>query len=142
MKLIAKNKKAYFDYEILEKLQSGIILTGSEVKSIRESKVNLTGSYVVPYKEAIYIEGMHISPYQPSNQTDYDPTRKRKILLNKKEIDKLKNAFENKGKSIIPLAVGLEGRFVKLEIAIGQGKKKYDKRETIKKRDLDRQMRK
>lgn len=142
MKIVAQNKKALFDYEILKKFKAGILLTGAEVKSIRQSKVNLKGSYVTPDKNAMWIENMHVSPYQPNNQKDYNPTRKRKLLLKQKEIEELTKAFHDKGQTIIGLAIEIEGKFIKLEIAIGRGKKKYDKRETIKKRDLDREMRK
>jgi SsrA-binding protein len=142
MKIISKNKKAFFDYEILEKALAGIVLIGSEVKSVRNGNVNLKGSFVVPHKTELFVENMHISPYQAANQVDYNPLRKRKLLLKEKEISKLIKGFDIKGQTIVPLEIGLEGRSIKLLIGLCRGKKVYDKRDTIKKRELDREFKK
>ncbi len=140
MKIIAKNKKAFFDFEILKKFMAGLILTGAEAKAIRAGMVNLKGSYVSTRNNQACIENMNIAAYQRTNQPDYEETRSRKLLLQAKEIEELTLASEKNGQTIVPLAIGFVGRFIKIEIAIARGKKVYDKRESIKKRELDRSM--
>src|SRR3989344_1570852 len=138
---LIQNKKAYFNYEILEKFEAGIELLGSEVKSLKGSQGSLEGAHVTIRGSEAYVTGMHISPYQPKNMPkDYDPLRNRRLLLTKKEIDKLGGAENQKGLTIVPLSVYNKGRKLKLEIAVVRGKKKYDKRETIKKRDTEREI--
>lgn len=141
MKTLSDNKKARFDYEILEKFEAGIVLNGQEVKSIRKGNISLKGSYVIIRGGEPYLVGANIPPYQPKNASpDYDPERSRKLLLNKKEIDHLVGKVEERGLTLIPLKVYTKYARIKLEFGIGKGKKKSDKRETIKKRDTDREI--
>ena len=140
MKLINKNKKAYFDYEILEEFTSGIMLTGSEIKSVRKGSVNLKGSYISILNGEALLKNTNISKYPFDQTQDYDPFRTRKLLLNKREINKLNSKLNTQGVSVIPLFIGLEGRLAKLQIALVRGKKQHDKRETIKGREDKRKM--
>lgn len=142
MKVFAENKKAYFDYEVSEKFEAGISLLGYEVKSIRAGKINLAGSYVVLKEEELFLIGCHIPPYQPKNTPlDYSPERSRKILLRKSEIKYLIGKTHQKGLTLIPLKVYTRNAKIKLEFGIGKGKKKADKREVIKKREVEREIR-
>ena len=142
MIVYAQNKKAVFDYEILEKFEAGIELRGHEVKSIKSGKVSLTGSYVKVFGNEIFLLGAIVSPYQPRNvPKDYDEQRDRKLLLTKKEIDYLIGKQKERGLTIVPTKLYNKGGKVKLEIGVARGKKKYDKRETIKKRDVERRLR-
>ncbi|MBU2545217.1 SsrA-binding protein SmpB [Patescibacteria group bacterium] len=139
MKVLANNKKAVFDYEILEKFEAGIVLNGQEVKSIRNGNISLKGSYVIIRGEEPYLVGSNIPPYQPKNtSSEYDPERMRKLLLNKKEISYLIGKTRERGLTLVPLKVYTKYARIKLEFGIGKGKKKIDKREVIKKRDIDR----
>ena len=139
MKVLANNKKAMFDYEILEKFEAGIVLSGQEVKSIRSGNISLKGSYVVIRGEEPYLIGANIPPYQPKNiSPEYDPERTRKLLLNKKEINYLIGKTQERGLTLIPLKVYTKYARIKLEFGVGKGKKKVDKREVIKKRDINR----
>lgn len=142
MKLINKNKKAYFDYEILEEYTAGIMLTGPEIKSVRKGSVNLKGSYVSILNGEALIKNLNISKYPHDNSPEYDPFRVRKLLLNKREINKINTKLNTQGVSVVPLLIGLEGKYAKLVIALVRGKKQHDKRQTIKgreeKRKLDR----
>ena len=140
MKIIHKNKKATFDYEILEKFTSGIVLTGSEVKSVRGGNINLTGSYISIQSGEAFLKNAKISQYKYDSSDDYDPFRMRKLLLKRKEIEKMERELNTQGVSIIPLSIGLEGAYIKLEVGIARGKKKYDKRQSIKERDEKRKM--
>lgn len=136
------NKKAYFDYEILEKIEAGIELFGFEVKSLRDGQGSLLGAHVTIRGREAFVINMQIPPYQPANTPrDYDPLRNRRLLLTKKEIEELAKIESQKGLTIVPLSVYNSGRKLKLEVAVVRGKKKYDKRETIKKRDTDREIR-
>lgn len=139
-KLIAKNPTAFHNYTIDDKLEAGIVLSGTEIKSIRAGKVNLKDSYAIIKKGEIYIVGMHISPYEQGNIFNKDPLRDRKLLLNKREINKLVGLTKQKGCSIIPLSMYFKGNLVKVELGIGKGKKLYDKREDIAKKDAERRM--
>lgn len=137
----ADNSKAFFDFEILERLTAGIELLGTEVKSTREGKMSLQGAFVAIRGSEAYLVGADIPAYQPKNASkDYDPTRARKLLLLKNEIDRLRTAEGTKGLTIIPLSVYNKGRFLKVDIAIARGKKKFDKRQSIKKRDIERDL--
>ena len=139
MTAYAENRKAHFDYELEETLEAGLVLMGHEVKSIRAGKVRLDGGYVVVRGEEAFLVNVTIPPYQVANTPkDYDPDRPRKLLLHKKELGKVDSASEREGLTIVPLRLYNNGRNVKLSIAIARGKKKYDKRETIKKRDTKR----
>ena len=136
------NKKAYFNYEILETFQAGIVLTGQEVKSIKNGRISLAGSYVILKGEEIFLIGADIPPYQPKNAPrDYDPKRFRKLLLNKSEIRYLIGKSRQTGLTLIPLKVYTKRQKIKLEFGLAKGKKKVDKREKIKKREIEREMR-
>ena len=140
MKLIKKNKKAYFDYEILQEFTAGIILTGPEIKSVRSGNINLKGAYVSIQNGEAFLKNAHISKYPYDQNQEYDPFRIRKLLLNKRELEKTENQLNTQGVSMVALSIGLVGRLAKLQIGLARGKKKHDKRENIKKRDQKRQM--
>jgi SsrA-binding protein len=146
MKLLAENKKAGFDYEIGEKFEAGIILTGQEVKSLKTRGISLAGTYVLAKNNGIYWIGAQIPPYQPNNAPlAYDPTRTRKLLLKKSEIRYLIGKASQKGLTFVPVKLYTKGRDngsgkIKLEFGVARGKKKYDKRESIKKREVDREI--
>ena len=137
-KIIAKNPTAYHNYTILDTIEAGLVLTGTEIKSIRAGKVNLKDSYVHIKNGEAFIHGMHISPYEHGNIFNKDPLRTRKLLLNKREINKLIGSVQQKGYSLIPTKLYFKNRFVKLEFGIGKGKKLYDKREDMAKKDAMR----
>lgn len=133
---LTENKKAFFDYEILEKLEAGLVLTGPEVKSAKAGHMNLRGSFVTFHGSDALLTNAHISAYQPAGPNpDYDPTHSRRLLLKKKEIDYLRAKSQEKGLTIVPLKVYTKNRFVKVEVGVARGKKQFDKRESIKKRD-------
>lgn len=141
MTTFAENKKAYYNYEILEKFEAGLVLLGQEVKSIRLGKMDLRGSYVVFKDNEPYLIGAKIPPYQPKNIIgQYETERNRKLLLSKKEIDYLIGKFNQKGLTLIPLRAYNKKGIIKLEFGVGRGKKKYDKKETIKKRETEREI--
>ena len=143
MKIFAENKKAYFNYQILEKFEAGIVLAGYEVKSIKSGRINLAGSYVIIKNEEAYLINASIPPYQPKNvPPEYDPSRQRKLLLKKKEIKYLIGKTRQKGLTLVPLKMYTKKREVKLEFGVAKGKKKTDKRELIKKREVKREIRK
>src|SRR3989338_415385 len=138
----AENRKARFDYEILEKYETGIELLGSEVKSVRGGQMSLEGAFVIIRGGETYLINANVPPYQPKNAPkDYDPLRNRKLLLTKKEIIELAGGEKNKSLTIVPLSVYNKGKKIKLALALVRGKKKLDKRETIKKRETDREIR-
>ena len=136
-KLIAKNPTAYHNYNIENKLEAGIVLSGTEIKSIRNGKVNLKDSYAIIKNGEAFVLGMHISPYEHGNIFNKDPLRTRKLLLNKKELNKLFGLIKQKGYSLVPISLYFKGSFVKLELGIGKGKKLYDKREEIAKKEAN-----
>ena len=140
-KLIAKNPTAFHNYTIDDKLEAGIVLSGTEIKSIRNGKANLKDSYAIIKNGEVYIVGMHISPYEQGNIFNKYPLRDRKLLLNKKEINKLIGLTKQKGYSLVPLNMYFKGSLVKIELGIGKGKKLYDKREDIAKKDAERRIR-
>ena len=138
----AENRKARFDYEVLEKFEAGIELVGAEVKSVRGGQISLEGSFVIVRGGEAFLINANVPPYQPANAPkDYDPLRNRKLLLTKKEIGELEASGKNKSLTIVPISVYNKGRKIKVEIALAKGKKKFDKRETIKKRETDREVR-
>jgi len=139
-KLISKNSVAYHNYSIDDTLEAGIVLTGTEIKSIRSGKVNLKDTYVNIKNGEAFVYGMHISPYEHGNIFNKDPLRTRKLLLNRREINKLLGYISQKGLSLVPTKLYFKGNFVKLEIGIGKGKKLYDKREDIAKKDAERKI--
>ncbi len=139
MKILSQNKQAYFNYEILEEFTAGIVLTGAEIKSIRAGHMNLKGAYVTVLGGEAWLTNANISRYPYDSNPDYDPFRKRKLLLQKKEIEKLSGKLNTQGVTLIPLSVGVKGRYAKLVLALARGKKKHDKRATIKDRDTKRE---
>ena len=141
-KLVANNKKAYFDYFIEDTYEAGIALVGTEVKSIRMGKCSIKESYIQIENGEVYVYGMHISPYEKGNIFNKDPLRTRKLLLHKNEIAKLKSGVEQKGYTIVPLTVYLKEGMVKVSIGLAKGKKLYDKRDSIAKKDQKREQEK
>jgi SsrA-binding protein len=140
IKIIAQNRKALFDYAIEEKFEAGVVLTGGEVKSVKAGHVNLKESYAVVKDEEMWLLNAHISPYRFSNQENYEPTRSRKLLLSKKEIKFLIGKINTKGLTLVPLKIYLKHGLIKIELGLGKGRKKFDKREVIKNRDIDREI--
>ncbi len=141
MAIYADNRRALFDYEILEKISAGLELLGTEVKSIKEGKMSLRGAFVSIRGSEAFLVNADIPPYQPKNApSDYDAQAPRKLLLSRKEIAGLRDVEATKGLTIVPLSVYNKGRFLKVDIAIARGKKKFDKRQAIKKRDIERDL--
>lgn len=141
MPTYATNKRVRFDYDILETVEAGLVLSGPEVKSVRGKQINLKGSYVAFTDRAAWLKLAHISPYRYAGTlTDYDPIRPRKLLLSKKEIAYLKGKTTEAGLTIVPLSVYTKGRHIKVELALVRGKKKYDKRASIKRREVEREI--
>lgn len=139
-KMVAQNKKAYHDYAIEETYEAGIVLQGTEIKSIRAGKVNLKDSYARIQNNEIYLFGMHVSPYEQGNRYNHDPLRTRKLLLHRKEISKLIGESKEVGYSIVPLKMYLKNGYAKVLIGLARGKKKYDKREDLKKKEAKREV--
>ena len=139
IKLIANNKKAYFDYFIDDKFECGISLAGTEVKSLRMGKCSVKESFVRIVNDEVMIYGMHISPYEKGNIFNKDPLRPKKLMLHKYEINKLVGKLNEKGLTLVPLQVYFKGSLVKVEIGLARGKKLYDKRQDIAKRDMKRE---
>ena len=141
-KLIAKNPTARHNYHIIDTLETGIVLSGTEIKSIRNGKVNLKDCYAGIKNGELFIYNLHISPYEFGNIYNKDPLRDRKLLVNKNELNKLVGQIQQKGYSLIPISLYFKGNYVKVELGIGKGKKLYDKRQDIAKRDAEIRMRK
>ncbi|CAK7056947.1 SsrA-binding protein [Tissierella sp. P1] len=139
-KVVATNRKARFEYFIEDTMEAGLILTGTEVKSIRQGKLNIKDSYASIEKGELFINNLHISPYEQGNIYNVDPLRKRKLLLHKREIRKLMAAITQKGYTLVPLSVYIKDGLVKVELATAKGKKLYDKRDDIAKKDAERRM--
>ena len=139
MKLIAGNKKAYHDYFIDEVFEAGIVLTGTEIKSIRLGHVNIKESYCRIRRDEVFIDGMNISPYEFGNRENVESLRARKLLLHRTEITKLTKKVDERGYSLVPTKIYLKGGKAKLEIGLARGKKQYDKRETLKRQQSDRE---
>lgn len=140
-KIVATNKKAYHDYFILEKMEAGIVLSGTEVKAIREGRLNLKDSFAIVQGGETYLFNCHISPYSHGNRENHDPTRSRKLLLHRKEIRKLIGKTQEKGLTLVPLRVYLKRGRVKIELGVARGKKLIDKRETTRRKEADREAR-
>jgi SsrA-binding protein len=140
-KIISTNRKARFEYEILQKFECGIVLRGTEVKSLRAGKCNLQDSYASFDNGELYIHNLHINEYDFGNRENHKPNRDRKLLMHLREIMKLKSQVEEKGLTLVPLSLYFSGHIVKLEISLVRAKKKYDKREDVKKRDTEREIR-
>lgn len=140
-KLIAQNRKARYEYTILETVEAGIVLKGTEIKSIRAGRINLKDGYASIRDGEIWLYNVHISPFEQGNQFNHDPVRPRKLLMKKKQIDSLFGEVKQGGNTLVPLKVYIKNGFAKVLIGLAKGKKQYDKRETIKRREQDRQMR-
>jgi SsrA-binding protein len=134
------NRKARHDYFIIEAFEAGIVLTGTEVKSLRQGNANLQDSYAELRGGEVWLEGMHINPYEHGSIYNHEPRRKRKLLLQKKQIRKLLGGLKEKGLTLVPLSVYFKGPYAKVELALARGKKSYDKREAIAKRESDRNL--
>ncbi|NLJ57364.1 MAG: SsrA-binding protein SmpB [Tissierellia bacterium] len=139
-KIVANNKKAYHEYFIEDKYEAGLVLVGTEVKSIRQGKVNIKDSYVNIRNGEAYVYNLHISPYDKGNIYNVDPLRPRKLLLNKREIRKLTGLITQKGYALIPLSLYLKNGLVKMELSVAKGKKNYDKRHELAKKDAQRRI--
>jgi SsrA-binding protein len=140
IKVIAQNKKARFNYHIVETVEAGIVLTGAEIKSIRAGGVSLAESYIRPYQESLSLLNAHINPYSHSGDREYDPVRPRKLLLHKREIDHLRGRVEAKGMTLVPLSLYLKNGRAKIEVALAKGKDAPDKRDTIRERESKREV--
>jgi SsrA-binding protein len=140
IKIIATNKKAYHDYFISDVFEAGLVLTGTEVKSIRAGKVNLKEAFCRIKDGEVFINNMNVAEYTHGNRENHDPTRMRKLLLHHGEIDKLIRMTEQKGLALIPTKIYFKNNYVKLELGLGRGKKLHDKRETLKRKEADREM--
>ncbi len=141
IKIVSKNRKAFHDFHILEQYEAGIVLTGTEVKSVRQANVNLKDSYATIKNSEVFLLNAHISPYKQGGIFNHDPTRERKLLLHRKEIDKLTSKIKERGFTLIPLKVYLKRGRVKIELGLARGKREYDKRADIAKKDIDREIR-
>ena len=141
-KIVANNPTARHNYTIEDTYEAGIVLTGTEIKSIRNGKVNIKDSYANIKNGEVFIYGMHISPYEHGNIYNKDPLRTRKLLLSRREIHKLTGLIKQKGLSLVPISLYFSGNFLKIELGVGKGKKLYDKRQDIAKRDAERRMQK
>ncbi len=139
MKVLAANRRARYEYEFLEHLTAGIALTGSEVKSVRDGRVKLQDGWVAFEGGEAFLAGVHIAPYENAGYAAHDPTRRRKLLLAKRDITRLASKVAEKGLTVVPVAVGLEGNWIKVELVLAKGKKLHDKRETIKRRTMARE---
>lgn len=139
--LLFKNKKVFFDYDIVDKIEAGIILSGTEVKSIREGKINMNGSFCIIKDNEIFIKGMDIAIYDEGSMNNHDPKRDRKLLLHKKQINKIKIKLEEKGFTIVPIKLyPNENGIFKIEIGIGKGRKLHNKKEYIKDRESKKEL--
>lgn len=141
MRLIAKNKKAFFNYEILETYEAGVALVGSEVKSIREGRISLKESYAEIKEGEVFLVSCHVSPYEAANRFNHDPLRDRKLLLHRREIKRLTGKIKERGLTLVPTKVLINDKGkVKIELALAKGKRAYQKREAIRERDRDKEM--
>ena len=140
VKVITVNRQAYHDYSVERTIEAGIALLGTEIKSIREGKVNLRGSYAIARKDELWLENAHIAVYEHGNRYNHDPMRNRKLLLHRREIEQLQAKVATKGLTLVPLKLYLKGGKVKIELGLCRGKKLYDKREAIAERDVKREI--
>lgn len=139
-KVLARNRKALHEYAVLDTWEAGIVLSGPEVKSIRDGKANLAGAFARVERGEVWLYDMHVTPYDPASRFNADPTRPRKLLLSRREIRKLIGATQQQGFTLVPLDLYLRRGYVKLTLALGRGKKQADKREDLKRRDAEREM--
>lgn len=140
-KIVVTNRKALHDYFILDRYEAGIVLKGTEVKSLRQGSANLQDGYAVVKNGEVWLIGLHISPFEKGNINNHDPKRERKLLLHKKEIRRVFGKLSEKGLTLVPLRIYFTKNVAKVELAVARGKKSYDKREAIAKRDAERQLR-
>ncbi len=138
IKIVATNRKAFRDYELEDKLEAGLVLLGTEIKSIRDGKANLTDAYVQPRGDELFLRNAHIAVYDPAGRQGHDPLRERKLLLHRREISRLMSRVQERGYTIVPTKLYLKDGRAKIEIALARGKRQYDKREVIAKRDAER----
>ena len=139
-KMVAQNKKAYHDYFVEETFETGIVLQGTEIKSVRAGKVNLRDSYARIRNGEVFLYGMHISPYEQGNRYNHDPIRERKLLMHRREINKLIGETKEAGYALVPLKVYLKNGYAKVLLGLAKGKKNYDKRDTLKKKEAKREI--
>jgi SsrA-binding protein len=139
-KIVAENRKARFDYVILESYQAGLVLTGNEVKSLRQGKANLQDSFARAEQGELWIYNMHVSPYSSADQNKVDPLRKRKVLLEKRELVKLTSKAAEKGLTVVPLKVYFEGNWAKVELGLAKAKKKFEKRDKLRRKTAEREI--
>lgn len=139
-KVIADNRQAFHNYEVIEKIEAGIVLTGPEVKSARAGEVNLRESYVREHRSELFLVQCHFTPYSFGRQDEQEPMRERKLLLHKNEIEKLVSQISRKGLTVIPLKMYFKGAKIKVQLGIGRGKKLHDKRQDLKKKEANREM--
>ena len=140
VKIISVNRQAYHDYFVERTIEAGVSLVGTEIKSIRDGKVNLRGSYAMARKGELWLENAHIAVYEHGNRYNHDPTRSRKLLLHRREIEQLVSRVETKGLTLVPLKLYLKGGRAKIELGLCRGKKLYDKRDAIAERDVKREI--
>ena len=141
VKIVATNRKAFHDYHIVETIETGIVLTGTEIKSVREGKVNLRDGYATVRKGEVWLINVHIAPYSHGNRDNHEPRRERKLLLHRREINRLIGKVNERGWTIVPLRMYLRRNKAKVELALVRGKRLHDKREAIARRDVDRDLR-
>ncbi|MBD3168646.1 MAG: SsrA-binding protein SmpB [candidate division Zixibacteria bacterium] len=141
IKVITSNRKARHLYQITDTFEAGLVLQGTEVKSLRDGKANLSDSYATIRDGEVFLIGMHISPYEQANRENHEPTRERKLLLSKRQIYKLTSKIQERGFTLVPLKLYFKGPYAKIELGLAKGKKLYDRREDIKKREADRESR-
>jgi len=139
VKVLAANRRARFEYEFIERLTAGIALTGSEVKSVRDGRVKLQDGWVAFEAGEAFLADVHIAPYENAGYANHDPIRRRKLLMHRRDIARLAAKVAEKGLTVIPIAVGLEGNWIKVELALAKGKTLHDKRETLRRRTMDRE---
>jgi len=140
LKTVATNRKAYHDYHVKEGIEAGIVLTGTEIKSIRAGRVNLRDAYVKPEKGELWLLNAHIARYEAGSHNSHEPTRPRKLLLHRKQIDNLASSVQEKGFTLVPLRLYIKDSIAKVEIALARGKRLYDKREAISRREAEREI--
>jgi SsrA-binding protein len=140
MATVASNRKAFHEYEILERLEAGLVLVGTEVKAIRDSQVHFKDSFARIVDGELWLEGCHISPYSHGNIRNHEPERRRKLLLKRREIDRLSAAIQKSGLTLVPLSMYFKGGKVKVELGLGRGKRLHDKRETARRKTIDREI--
>lgn len=139
-KLVVDNRRARHDYHLLERIEAGLVLTGTEVKSLRAKKVSIKEGFARVANDEVFLEGINITPYEQGNRYNHDPVRTRKLLLHKKEIQRLIGAVEQKGLTLVPLELYFRNGVAKVKLALGRGKKQHDRREDLRKRDAEREV--